>query len=77
MKTRRWLRVIGLITVRRKSQLSTGAAVARRSCRRAALPAIDRGLRDQDPPRDARSAGSKPIGCGPSAATLCPTCAAR
>jgi serine protease len=46
--------VIGLITVQAQEQLSTGRA-SRAVVLETSLPAIDRGLRDQDPPRPART----------------------
>ena len=46
--------LIGLITVQANGQLNPGGA-ARTMVQGATLPAMDRGLRDQDPPRDART----------------------
>ncbi len=47
--------VIGLITVQAQERLSLGGA-SRAIVQETSLPAMDRGLRDQDPPRAARTA---------------------
>jgi serine protease len=49
--------LIGLITVHAQEPLTPGGA-SRLIVQESGLPAIDRGLRDQDPPRAARTAGN-------------------